>query len=354
MDTENVQTDVTSSEVSTESAAPEVSQSSESQASGLDKIKEAAKVAKSAEEKFEAKPLDDSLSQQEKDKMVAQAPAYQPNFNYVAAAQQKEIEEFWRPLIKDKESEERVKEFLTKYDAFDSVKESRNKIQEHYDSLLSDYEAQAQVVNRVESALDRGDLSSAFRQLGLKDEDIFKWTQQRLQMMELPPEQRAQLEAAEQQRLQQFELEDERSYLEKQYQEQAVQVRTMQLDMVLNRSDVSQAAQAWDKATGEFGAFKNLVISEAQNTFHRTGQDLTPEQAVQQVMQRFGKLLPQQGGAGEVVPQAHTAQSQTPVAPLDKPVIPNINGKGASPIKKVPRSLDDLKKLQKEAALNGF
>jgi len=58
-----------------------------------------------------------------------------------------------------------------------------------------------------------------------------------------------------------------------------------------------------------------------------------------------------QGGMGQqVVPQAPAQSSQTPgiINQQAKPVIPNVSGKGAAPIKKVPKSIDDLKRMGKE------
>jgi hypothetical protein len=280
--------------------------------------------------------------------VVDATPKYTPNYKYKAALQEKEVDEFWRSLIKDAESEKKVKDLFTKVDGFDFVKQSRDKIEQQFQSLSQDYQAQSEIVQRVEGALQRGDLSSAFRQLGLKDEDVFKYTQQRLQMMEMPPEQRKAFEDAESLREQQMMMKEQMSQYQKLYQDQAVQARTMQLDFVLSRPEIASAAQSWDSLQGQPGAFRDLVIQEAQTAYYQTGRDLTAEQAAQVVMQKFGKVLA--SGGSQAAPQAPMAPSQTPqvTVPQAKPVIPNVSGKGASPIKKAPKNLDDLKRMAKE------
>lgn len=353
MSTENTQTDVTPSGDVTESNVANTGSEltdTQSQASGamtsVDDLKKAAKDSASPSET--ADPLKKEAAQVAAESL---ANKFSPNFKYKAALQEKEIEEFWRPLIKDADSEKKVKDFLQKIDGFDFVKQSREKLDGQYKALEQDYTAQTQLVNRVTGAVQNKDYGSAFRQLGISDEDIFRYTQSRLQRLEMPPEQRKAFEDAESLREQQTQMQEQMSQYQKLYEEQVVQARTMQLDYVMSKPDVMGMAQNWDNLQGTPGAFRDLVIQEAQTAYFQKGLDLSAEQAVQLVMQKFGKVLSTGGGsAQEIASQAQSSPSQTPQvrAPQAKPVIPNINGKGASPIKKVPKSLDDLKRMAKD------
>jgi hypothetical protein len=349
MSTENTQTDVAPSGDAIESSGAQSGQTQETvQASSpetfnsVEGLKKASKDMEAS--KFKVTTVDEAMGK----KPEATPPAYTPNFKYKAALQEKEVDEFWRGLIKDADSEKKVKEALTKLDGFEFVKQSRDKVQQQFESLSQDYQSQNEVVQRVEGALQRGDLSSAFRQLGLKDEDVFKWTQQRLQMMEMPAEQRKAFEDAESLREQQLMMKEQMTQYQKLYEDQAVQARTMQLDFVLSRPEIAQAAQGWDTLQGQPGSFRDLVIQEAQTAYYQTGRDLTAEQAAQAVMQKFGRVL--SSGGQQQAPQAQVTPNQTPqvMAPQAKPVIPNVSGKGASPIKKAPKNLDDLKRMAKE------
>lgn len=345
MSTENTQTDVAPSGDVTESNTTTNGQTESSLPTetfnSVEGLKKASKDLDSGATKEAAAPAEKTA--------VDAAPKYTPNYKYKAALQEKEVDEFWRSLIKDADSEKKVKDFLSKLDGFDFVKQSRDKLEQQHQSLSQDYQAQTEVVQRVEGAIERKDLTSAFRQLGLKDEAIFKWTQERLQMMEMPPEQRKAFEDAESLREQQMMMKEQMSQYQKLYEDQAVQARTMQLDFVLSRPEIATAAQGWDTLQGQPGAFRDLVIQEAQTAYYQTGRDLTPEQAAQVVMQKFGKVL-SVGGSQQPTPQASMTPSQTPqvTVPQAKPVIPNVSGKGASPIKKAPKNLDDLKRMAKE------
>lgn len=274
--------------------------------------------------------------------------SYVPNFKYRAAGVEKEVDPFFHGLIKDAESEKKVKDFFTKADAFEFVNGKNKEFEKNFGSLQSDYNQVSGVVSKFNGAVASDDLSSAFRLAGITKEKVFQWTQKQLQIMDMPPEQRQQHEQFEQATRQKSELEEKVQALEQKYQGQAVQARTMQLDSALSRPDVAKFADAWDRNTGP-GSFKNFVVEQAQQVYYTSQQDISPEQAVQLVMQRFGKLVnvgETAAQSSQVVAQAAGQQQTTP------PVIPNVPGKAASPIKKVPRSIDDLKKLAREARDN--
>lgn len=275
-------------------------------------------------------------------------PAYNPNYKYKAFGNEKELDEFWRPLVKDQDSEKKVKDLFTRADAFDDLKTRHESTQSEFNELVTEYTALDKDVRKIMNFRNSGDLDNFFASLKIPKEQIFKWVEQKLELQSLPPEQRHAIEMQAQERQQRYDLEQQHSQLEQQYQNQAVQARTMQLDMTLSRPDVSSVASAVDSRLGRIGAFRDLVVEEAQKVYFSSGRDLSAEEATQQVMQKYGKLFDQGPG-----PQA---QMQTPVQMAQvngKPVIPAVQGKGTSPIKKAPKSIDDLRAMSRELSNNG-
>jgi hypothetical protein len=268
--------------------------------------------------------------------------AYVPNYKYKAALQEKELDPFFHPLIKDPESEKKVKELFSKVDAFDFIKGKKEHVESQFQTLMDDYDSMSGTVTRFNDSVKRGDLSSAFRLAGISKEQIFKWTQSQLQLMDMPPEQRQQYEQYEQAQAQKYDLEEKVSSLQQQYEQQAVQARTIQLEMALARPEVARFAEAWDR-NGEPGSFRNFVAEEARKFYYEQKQDLSPEQAVAMVMQKFGKFL----NVGDSASQSPQAIPQQQISRQNPPVIPNVTGKASSPIKKVPRSIEDLKAIAK-------
>lgn len=270
-------------------------------------------------------------------------PTYQPNFKFKAFGVEKELDEFWRPLIKDQDSEKKVKDLFTRAEAFDELKSRYEGTQNEFSQVYNEYVSLDKDVKRVASFLNRGDLDNFFRSVGLTEEKIYEWVENKIEMQNLPPDQKKALEMQAMERQRSYDLELEKNELVQQYQTQAVQARTMQLDMLLSRPEVSQAASAWDSKMGQLGAFRDLVVEEAQKAWFAEKVDLSAEQAVQRVLTRYGKLL-----EGGVAPQAPMAPQGSAPQVQQKPVIPAVQGRGTSPVKRSPKSIDDLKAMAKE------
>jgi hypothetical protein len=277
------------------------------------------------------------------------APQFQPNFKFKAFGKEHELDDFWRPLIKDGDSEKKVKDLFTRAYAFDDLKTRFDGTQQEFDQVYQEYSALDRDVRRVTNFLNRGDLENFFKAINLPEEKIYEWVEQKIQNQNLSPEQRKAIESQALERQRAYDLEMEKAELEDQYQTQAVQARTMQLEMVMSRPEVSQAASAWDSKMGQLGAFTSLVIEEAQKAWHLEKTDLSAEQAVQRALTKYGKLI--EGGVQSS--QATTAQMPpTPQSPSPqvtaKPVIPAVQGRGTSPVKKSPNSIEDLKQMAKD------
>lgn len=288
-------------------------------------------------------------------------PAYAPNFKYRSAMQEKELDEFWRPLIKDADSEKKVKELFTRADAFDYMKDKLTEKSTSYDSLYTDFESQAKVVDRVMNAKQQGDLDSVFRNIGIADHEVIQWAAKKvdyLQMMQqLPPAQREAIERQQKATMQNQEYNDQLSQMQNQLQSQASQARTFELSMALGRPEVAPQVQFWDNKMGQSGAFYNLVVEEGQKAAHFEKAELSVEQAIARVLSKFGKFIDLQGaGSPQMNPQAQTAN--VPPNQAAKPVIPVVSGASSkSPIKKQITSIDDIKKRAaelkaQESALN--
>lgn len=286
---------------------------------------------------------------------AAATPAYTPNFKYRAAMQDKEIDPFWQGLIKDAESEKKVKDIFTKVEAFDYIKSKHESVEQSYNSMKADYDSQNQLVSKVTQAARNKDYDSVFRNIGMNDEDVIRWAAKKvdyLQMMNgLPPEQRAAIEGQQKAALQNQEYQDQLNYMQSQVETQAQQARELQLEMIMTRPEVTHAATFWDGKMGQVGAFRDLVIEEGQKAFAFEQLDLSAEQAVSRVLAKFGKFIDAQGNvASQAAPVAHEQVAQQGIVASQKPIIPTINGTAKTPIKKQFRSLDDIKKYNQERA----
>lgn len=271
-------------------------------------------------------------------------PQYTPNYKFKfrspldpSRQEEREFDEWARPLIKDADTEKRFREIYEKACGLDYVKPNYMKMRENLDTLKKEHTEITQSLQRLGSFLHEGDYDSFFKTLEIPDEKIFQYVLDKLNYQQLPPEQRQAHDQASTLKQRAYELELQNQQLQQAYQQTQVQARTASLDSALDRPDVKTVAEAFDARVGKPGAFRDEVILRGQLAWQTRGVDLTPEQAVKEVLALAG---------GSVAP----AQSPQPQAQAQQrpPVIPNISGKGSSPARRAPRSIEDLKKLANE------
>lgn len=276
------------------------------------------------------------------------APAYQPNFKFKAFGKEHEIEETFRSLIKDKETEEKIRKFHEKAYAMETFQENEKKLKGQFDQFRQQAEPNLKAMNHFNQLLKNKDWDNFFGGLKVPDEEIFNWVEKRLQMRAMPPEQRAEFERQAQIRQQAYQYQNELQETQQSYQQLASETRAMQLENILARGEVSSQAQAIDKAYGEEGAFRNLVIEEAVNHYARTQQDLPADQAVKMTLQKYSRFLQMQNPGNAGASQSPTlGAAPQGTANGQAPIIPHVGGSARSPVKKQPRSLDDLKNMAK-------
>jgi len=279
------------------------------------------------------------------------APVYQPNFKFKAFGKEHEIEEIYRGLIKDKDTEEKIRKLHEKAFAMEPFQNESKKFKTELEQFKAQTEPNMRAMNHFNNLLKNKDWDNFFGGLKVPEEEIFNWVQKRLDLRAMPAEQRAEFERQAQIRQQNYQYENELSETQQQYQQLATETRSMQLDNVLARQEIQSQADQIDRAYGQPGAFRNLVIEEAMNHYHRTQQDLPADQAVQMTVQKYSRFLAAQNQS-VVAPPSMQVQAAAPQGTTQgqAPIIPHVGGSARSPVKKSPRSLDDVKKLAKEAA----
>ena len=276
---------------------------------------------------------------------------YVPNTKFSVADKEFEFDKEIVPLLKDKTLEDKFRDLYTKAYGIDFVKERLNNTKSEAQKFRKELESVAPiktVYNDVQTFIKNKDYDSLFDTLKLKDEDIFRYVHNKLQLQEMSPLQQA--EYARQRELQKraYDLEKQNQYLQDTYTNEVVQARQLQLDSELGKPEVRDFITQFDTRLGQPGAFKNEVISRGVLHYQQTGEDLPVEQVVKQVLAIAGYQA-----NGQIQAQANMQATSTQNAqasagkstPVVKPTLPNLSGKGTSPVKSGPKNLDDLRKL---------
>lgn len=273
---------------------------------------------------------------------VAAAEQYTPNYKFRAPDAQgvtkdHEIPENFRNLIKDAKTEKEVHDIFTKAYGLDANKARSQQLSSDFTKTNTELSNYKQGVDALRSDYQRGDFDSFFKKLEIPQEKVLQWVLGKVEYSKLPPEQQAILDRKREAENQAFEASRSNQTLQGQMAEQARQLKTTMLNFTMSQPDIKALAESFESRTGKPGSFEQLVRQHGDYAF-RTGRDLTPDQAVKEVIEQYGiKAL-------HAVPSPQATVTQPGE---EKPkVIPNMRGRSsASPVKPGPRSIEDLKKL---------
>jgi hypothetical protein len=266
-----------------------------------------------------------------------EVPAYVPDFKYKVYNQEKELPEWARPLL-NKDTEKHFKDLFSKADAFDPIKEKLKTTHGEFDTVKSSYETINKNIETLRGFVKVNDFDSFFQGLNIPKEMIFKWVQDKINYQDMTPEQRSEYDNAIALKRRNLELERNSNQVSQQYQQAVTQTRERDIQSELAKPEVNSLMQEFDRARGQVGAFRQEVIKRGIAHLSATGEDMTAEQAVQEVVGMLNAFRP------AATPASATA-AQPNANPVNAPVLPNVKGKSVSPTRKSPRSIADLKKL---------
>lgn len=268
-----------------------------------------------------------------------EAPAYVPNTKFKVMGQEKAFDDFLMPVIKDPDTEKKIRELYERSYGLDSVKGDREQLRAKLQEIEPSYKELTTHLGRAQKAIETDDFDTLEESLGVNEKTVLKWAHHIMKRHEMPEDQkRLYAQSREsQRRLEQLEAEKEQWV--QQQGSYATQQKEAELGSVMSRPDVSQAVQQFDNGMGYAGAFREAVINYGK-AHEVAGRDLSAEEAVEGVLKQLRVVNPNFGVlGGQTNPNI--------VTPSNKATLPNIKGTGTSPVKQKIKSLDDLRKLAK-------
>jgi hypothetical protein len=279
-----------------------------------------------------------------------QAPiAYTPTLKFKVKDKELDFDDFVKPIIKDKETEAKLRDLYEKAYGLDEVKADRTSLKEKVRASEEKYSQVETSLKALGQYAQKKDFRTFFDILSIPKQDIINYAIEELKYQELPAEQRAMVDAQRQRELEYEAQVTQTQTMQKQMQDLVLQQVTMELNQELARPDYAQAQSAYDARVGRPGALKAEIIRRGQyyEAVHKTSPPAS--QLVAEVLQLVGAMNPvPQNGVG--ASQGTLATQSQAVQPQNKPVIPSFSSGGASksPVKKQPTSIDDLRKLRQQ------
>jgi len=278
-------------------------------------------------------------------------PTYTPNYKFKASGAEHEIPEFLRQHIKDKESERYMHELFEKAYGLPSLKNKFKEQQSEYHGLQKNHQEIIGQIEEARTAYKRNDLDTMFEIFAVNPEKVLQWAVEKVQLSQMPQEQRQLLEAKQASERRAYQLEKQHSQMSQESMQQQGQYLSQMLDLALERQDYAAIAQAYDSRKAKSGAFRELVVNMGRSEFALTGKSITPLEAIQKAMELLGEM-PSSAKPQEMMQQGTQTATPANQAPSEKKVIPNLANAGAksgsAPAKSKFKSLDDLKKRHQE------
>jgi hypothetical protein len=276
---------------------------------------------------------------------AGQPTPYVPNYKFKAYDTEGEFDEFIRGVIKDKDTEEKVRTLYAKSHALDEMRGRYTKHQEDYKGVKEKYDTLSNNINHLGHYLKQGDLHNFFDGVGVTKDQVYKWALQQLQLEEMPTEQRQALQEQSELRKRTYMLEQQTQQAQSVIEQFQVQQRGHELDTALNSAESRDFATMFDTKVGKPGAFRQAVIKQALGLEAATRRDVSVAEAIQETIAAWKPFLGAQQTSSAPMAQPAAPQSNGATQPK---VIPNVSGRSTSPAAKKITSIEDLKRLSEE------
>lgn len=316
--------ETTASEVSAtpqeSTSQPAAETTSTSQETGLDSLKNMGKT-------------------EQKSEVHVKAEQYTPNYKVKSYDKEYEIDDWAKSFIKDQEIEKKFKKLYEKAYGYDFKSQMHDQLKGDYEKVRTEYEQTHKALSMLGDFVKDNDFDSFFDGLNIPKNKVLEYALELVRREQMSPDQRQAWEANQQARHAAKYYQAQNEQLLANQQAFAVQQRTFELDMALQQPEAMAVANAYNTGMGTPEAFKEYVIQIGQ-AYAARGQDIPAQHAVSEAVKHLRAINP-----GIV---QHTSGASQVVAPSQKPVIPNIQGRGTSPVKSTVKSLDDLRKRAKE------
>jgi len=271
-------------------------------------------------------------------------PVYTPNYKFKVLDKELEIDEWLRPAVKNQDIEKKIKDLYERAYGLESIKPKHQAIKEELEQTKQKVAQTDQALEILGKYVQEGDFDSFFDGLNIPKNKILEYALDLVKREQMSPEQKTQWEASKQARdaARYYEVQNQR-LLESQ-QQFAVQQRTFELDIALQQPEAKVFGEAYNAGMGTPEAFKDYCIQIGQ-AYAARGQDIPASQAVSEAIKHLRAINPSLGVQPATTPVVQASQ---------KPVIPNIQGRGTSAVKPTVKSLDDLKRRAKEMQEGSF
>lgn len=266
---------------------------------------------------------------------------YTPNLKFKVRDEEKEFDPVFAAVVKDAATEQKLRDLYTRAEGLEPLKQRLSSEVEEWKTKFQGVDSQHQGIigqlDKLSFHARNNDFDTFFDTLQINKGRIYEWVQKKIAEQSMPPEQKAELESQRQMQHRLYELEQQNRKFQSQFESYSEKEMTAHLENQLARPDVQAVQNAYDEKLQSPGAFRTKVIQHGIAMSLQLKREATPDEVINDLMKDFGRIF-----STNNAPAAMGAQTGGPAKP---PVIPNLGSRGASPVKQVPKSIADLKRI---------
>ncbi len=281
---------------------------------------------------------------------VAAKPVYQPNLKFKTFEKELEFEPWLKDSIKDAETEKKARALHEKAYGLDYVKQNREQLKTEVSELKTWKTETEKNLNQAVGFAHTDnidDMDQFFKSFRIPLDKVLKYA---VRLAERTPDQQEFIDKRFSVQQNQQTAEQRLEEASRREQEADLKIKTFELNQHLSKPEVASVAEAFDARVSQPGAFYAEVVRRGQ-LYAAQGQDISVEQAVTEVMRLIGPMSsPAMTGGVDQGLAPQSATSPKVVTQSQKPTIPNISGRGASVVKRKPKSFEDLRKMGEQYA----
>lgn len=278
--------------------------------------------------------------------MVApSSSAYVPNYKFIAEKQEKEFDEWVRPLVKDKDTEEKFRGLFAKAHGLDAVKERQRMDQEKNSTLRSENENLKKYYGELDHYVNKGDFDTFMQRTKIPEKLVLNWVLQKLKYQDMDADTKRAYDQSRELNGLTYAQAQQLEQLSQENQTIRTQQRVFELDQALSKPEATEVVRAYDEMAQQngFPTFRQEVVRRAKLHVNETGEDITADEIVGQTLkwaQAFAR--PQQSVQNTQSPQVSNSTQKKPA------VIPVVGGGNTSPVAQGFNSLEDIVKYRQE------
>ncbi len=288
--------------------------------------------------------LGDDLEGEDKPDKEPSDDEYVPNYKFKVHDNEYEIDEEFRPIIKSKDAEEKVRAILSKAHGLEEVQKSRDSWKEKYESTQGETSQLKEVVDKIQYGVDlyqKGDLLGAAKYF-FKPEDLKTIAIEVAKYEQMEPNQRQMIDREYETRLKSREYETRESDATKRAMVAEAKAVQATIDYELTRPDIAELAEKVDSMRGEPGFFKKRILQHGDTSW-KAGNKITAQQAINAVVEDYKPFI------AKLTPTpASQPTGKKVVAPSGTKTAPNLKGSGSSGRQAKPARMSDLAKIREK------